>query len=51
MQEAEADEVAALIARALRSYGDDAALAQIETRARELAKAFPPYPPDFLGHV
>ena len=51
MKEAEADEVARLIARALRHHDDPTALAPIESRVRELAAEFPPYPPDFPGHV
>ena len=51
MKEPEADEVARLIARALRQHADPTALAPIESRVRELAEAFPPYPPDFPGHV
>ncbi|HEX7099922.1 MAG TPA: serine hydroxymethyltransferase [Acidimicrobiia bacterium] len=51
MKEAEAEEVARLIARALRHHADPTALAPIESRVRELAAAFPPYPPDFPGHV
>ena len=51
MKEPEADEVARLIARALRQHADPTALAPIESRVRELAEAFPPYPPDLPGHV
>ena len=49
MKEGEAEEVATLIAGALRGEGDE--LAQIETKVRDLARSFPPYPADFSGHV
>ena len=49
MKEKEADQVAGLIARALRSHGDAAALAAIEGEIRVLAAAFPPYPADYSG--
>jgi glycine hydroxymethyltransferase len=47
----EAAEVADLIARALRHRSDEAALAGVESRVRELAAAHPPYPEGFAGHV
>ncbi len=49
--EAEAVEVAGLIARALQERSDEVALKEVERRVRELAAAFPPYPEDFPGHV
>jgi glycine hydroxymethyltransferase len=51
MKEAEAAEIAGLIARALQSRDDPAVLAQVSVRVAELASAFPPYPDDFPGHV
>ncbi len=49
MREAEATEVAGLIAQALRAEGSE--LETLGSRVRELAAAFPPYPNDFAGHV
>lgn len=49
MKEEEADQVAALIARALRSHADANTLAAIEGEVRALAAAFPPYPSDYSG--
>jgi glycine hydroxymethyltransferase len=51
MKEGEADEVAGLIATALRSRHDEAVLAATAKRVGELAAQFPPYPHDFPGHV
>lgn len=51
MVEAQADEVARLIARALQRHADEATLRGLEGRVRELAAEFPPYPSDFPGHV
>ncbi|HEX2152874.1 MAG TPA: serine hydroxymethyltransferase [Acidimicrobiia bacterium] len=51
MKEPEADEVARLIARALKHHSDTAALSDIGKRVRDVAAAFPPYPKDFPGHV
>jgi glycine hydroxymethyltransferase len=51
MVEAQADEVARLVARALQQHSDEAALRGLEGRIRELAAEFPPYPSDFPGHV
>jgi glycine hydroxymethyltransferase len=51
MGEGEADEVARLIARALGGREDSGTLESVESRVRELAAQFPPYPPDFAGHV
>ena len=47
----EADQVAALIGRALREHTDPEALGEIEAQVRKLAAGFPPYPADFPGHV
>ena len=49
MKEKEADEVAALISRALRAHADADTLAAIEGQVRALAAAFPPYPSDYSG--
>lgn len=49
MKEGEADQVAALIARALRAHADAESLAAIEEEVRALAAAFPPYPADYSG--
>jgi len=51
MKEAEAEEVASLIARGLRAGDDTEELSAVEKRVRELAASFPPYPVDFSGHV
>ncbi|MBW3666437.1 MAG: serine hydroxymethyltransferase, partial [Actinobacteria bacterium] len=51
MREDQAAEVATLIATALEERGDESALAKVETRVRELAAEFPPYPAEFAGHV
>ena len=51
MGQGEAEEVARLIAAALRGRDDAAALAAIAEQVRELAARFPPYPADFPGHV
>ncbi|MBW3666775.1 MAG: serine hydroxymethyltransferase [Actinobacteria bacterium] len=51
MKEDQAAEVAVLIATALRERGDESALGKVETRVRELAAEFPPYPAEFAGHV
>jgi glycine hydroxymethyltransferase len=51
MREAEMRQVATLIARALRGRDDDAELASVSGAVKELAAAFPAYPPDFPGHV
>jgi glycine hydroxymethyltransferase len=51
MGEGEADEVARLIARALGGREDSETLESVESRVRELAAQFPPYPADFAGHV
>lgn len=51
MTESEAEEVGRLLARGLKSREDEAELAKIEARIRDLAAEFPPYPKDFSGHV
>lgn len=51
MEEAEVAEVGRLLARALRNRADGAALDAVRSRVGELTAAFPPYPPDFPGHV
>jgi glycine hydroxymethyltransferase len=51
MKEAEASEVARLIARALQNREDPTVLAQVSVRVAEMAASFPPYPEDFPGHV
>lgn len=51
MREGEAEEVAILIARALRAGNDQDELAVVEKRVRDLAASFPPYPANFSGHV
>lgn len=51
MKEDQAAEVAVLIATALKEREDASALAKVETRVRELAAEFPPYPSEFAGHV
>lgn len=51
LKEPEAEEVAHLIARALQNHSDETVLGEIETRVREMAEQFPPYPEDFSGHV
>jgi glycine hydroxymethyltransferase len=51
MKEAEASEVARLIARALHNRDRDSVLEEVTGRVAELASAFPPYPEDFPGHV
>ncbi|GIU91874.1 MAG: serine hydroxymethyltransferase [Acidimicrobiia bacterium] len=49
MREPEAEEVAALIARALHQREDEVALKEIGDRVAELAAAHPPYPVGFAG--
>lgn len=51
MKEDEAAEVGSLIALALRDRRDQTILEEIASRAATLASRFPPYPPDFAGHV
>ena len=51
MKEGEAEEIASLIAQALRAGEDEAELSVVEKRVRDLAQTFPPYPADFSGHV
>ena len=51
MQEPEAARIADLINRALRHRTDEARVREVRSEVTELAAAFPPYPPDFPGHV
>lgn len=51
MKEDQAAEVASMITRALRAGSNTAELVLVNTRVRELASSFPPYPHDFAGHV
>ena len=51
MKEAEAVQVADLITRALRNRADRPEVEAIEREVAALAGDFPPYPPDFPGHV
>jgi glycine hydroxymethyltransferase len=51
MQEAESARIADLITRALRHRADEAIVGEVQSDVAELAAAFPPYPPDFPGHV
>ncbi len=51
MREPEVRTVATLIARALRGREDAGALEAVAKEVQELVAAFPPYPPDFPGHV
>lgn len=51
MKEPEMVEVADLITEALQNHGEQQVLAATESRIRELAGKFPPYPEGFVGHV
>jgi glycine hydroxymethyltransferase len=51
MKEAEATEVASIIARALKGRADDAEVHAAAADAHSLATSFPPYPNEFPGHV
>jgi len=51
MKEAQAEEVASVICRALRARDDETALKEVATRVADLATEFSPYPHDFAGHV
>ena len=51
MVEAEAIETARLITAALRSHGDEDALAALASEISILAAKFPPYPADFAGYL
>ena len=51
MKETEAVQVADLITRALRNRTDAAQVEAVAGEAAALAADFPPYPPDFPGHV
>jgi glycine hydroxymethyltransferase len=51
MREAQAEQVASLITRALKARGSESELAAVRERVRSLATEFSPYPHDFVGHV
>ena len=51
MKEAEAAQVADLITRALHHRHDEDRISSVKGEVAALAAAFPPYPPDFPGHV
>jgi glycine hydroxymethyltransferase len=51
MKEENVSEVGRLMTKALRRRGDEGALNEVRTGIQALAEAFPPYPPDFPGHV
>ncbi len=51
MKEAEVEQVADLIARALHKRHDEVALKEIGSAVGELASRFPPYEDGFVGHV
>ena len=51
MKEAEAVQVADLITKALRNRADHRVLAGVKREVAAMAAEFPPYPPDFSGHV
>lgn len=51
VKEGDAAEVGRLITTALRGRDDEATLTKVSQRVGEIAAAFPPYPPEFPGHV
>ena len=51
MKEENVSEVGRLMTKALRRRDDEGALNEVRTGIQALAEAFPPYPPDFPGHV
>ena len=51
MQEKEMEQIANLIVIALRHRDEDSVLEEVQLAAHGLAKAFPPYPAEFSGHV
>ena len=51
MKEAEAAQVADLITRALHNRADHQKVQAVKSNVAALAAEFPPYPPDFPGHV
>jgi glycine hydroxymethyltransferase len=51
MAEPEMEEIGGLIVTALQRRDDPTALDKVAGRVREIAAAFPAYPPDFPGHV
>ena len=51
MKEEDVRQVADLVTEALRNHGEERVLAATESRIRQLAKQFPPYPEGLVGHV
>ena len=51
MKEPQVEEVGRLIARALQNREDAEVLAGVRADVTAIASEFPPYPPDFPGHV
>lgn len=51
MKEEQMVEIGEMIVAALRDREDEAALKDIAGEAADLAGEYPPYPPDFVGHV
>lgn len=51
MKEPEAEQVAGLIARALRGTDSEQVRNEVAAGVAELTSAFPPYPTDFTGHA
>ena len=51
MKEAEAKQIAGMIARALQQRHDADRVNRVQNEIAALAAAFPPYPADFPGHV
>ncbi|MCY4367963.1 MAG: serine hydroxymethyltransferase [bacterium] len=51
MKEAEASQVADMITNALQHRNDGNRIRSVQSEVAALAAAFPPYPPDFPGHV
>ena len=51
MKEAQASQVASLIAKALKSRDDEGVLSEVKSQVSGLAAQFSPYPHDFAGHV
>jgi len=51
MKEEDVVQVADLVTEALRNHGEERVLAATESRIRQLAKQFPPYPEGFVGHI
>jgi glycine hydroxymethyltransferase len=51
MKEDDVRQVADLVTDALRNHGEERVLAATESRIRQLAKQFSPYPEGFVGHI